>query len=319
TRRNTSKRRQPHLNSNKRHNSCRTTLSSRAQLPYLQIRPKVALTPSRRVPMIEPENSPAMSFWDHLNELRSRLVRSILAVAVGVGLAWTFREPLLGWLTRPYASAWVAVGLGDKPFLHFPGPADLFFAYLKLSVIGGFVFALPIVFYQLWAFVAPGLYSRERRLAIPFVLSSSSLFAGGVYFGWRVALPLAYRYLLSLSGKVSGSNLSVLPTIMIEQYLDSIAQMLIAFGLAFELPVLALFLSLAGIINHRHLIRFARYFIVVAFVVAAIVTPPDIVSQLVLAIPLCLLYALSILVAWIFGRSNASPSALSIAKAEPPK
>lgn len=243
-----------------------------------------------------------MSFWDHLSELRSRLVRSFLAVAIGVGLAWTYREPLLGWLTRPYANAWVAVGLGAKPFLHFPGPADLFFAYLKLSVIGGVVFALPVVFYQLWAFIAPGLYSRERRLALPFVLSSSVLFAAGVYFGWRVALPIAYRYLLSLSGNVAGSNLSVTPTIMIEQYLDSIAQMLIAFGLAFELPVLSLFLSLAGVVNHRHLLKFGRYFIVVAFVIAAIVTPPDIVSQLILAVPLCLLYALSIVVAWLFGR-----------------
>jgi sec-independent protein translocase protein TatC len=261
--------------------------------------------------MNEPESSPAMSFWDHLTELRTRLVRSILAIAVGVSVAWIYRQPLLAWLTKPYATAWVAVGLGKQPSLHFPGPADLFFAYLKLSVIGGFVFALPVVFYQVWAFVAPGLYSRERRLALPFVLTSSALFGSGVYFGWRVALPIAYRYLLSLSGSVSGSALSVMPTIMIEQYLDSISQMLIAFGLAFELPVLSLFLSLAGIINHRHLIRFARYFIVVAFVVAAVVTPPDIVSQLILAVPLCLLYGVSVVVAWVFGRRRHSPSPAS--------
>ena len=258
--------------------------------------------------------SPEMSFWDHLSELRSRLVRSILAIAVGVGVAWNYREPILGWLTKPYASAWVAVGLGNKPNLHFPGPADLFFAYLKLSVIAGFVFALPVIFYQVWAFIAPGLYSRERRLALPFVASSSALFAGGVYFGWRVALPIAYRYLLSLSGNVGGSNLTVIPTVMIEQYLDSIAQMLIAFGLAFELPVLSLFLSLAGIINHRHLIRFARYFVVVAFVIAAIVTPPDIVSQLILAVPLCILYGLSIVVAWVFGRRGLAAPTTSIDK-----
>jgi sec-independent protein translocase protein TatC len=262
--------------------------------------------------MSDTDSDPTMSFWDHLNELRSRLVKSILAIAVGVGLAWTYRQPLLGWLTQPYASAWLAVGLGQHPSLHFPGPADLFFAYLKLSVIGGFVFAMPVVFYQLWAFVAPGLYSRERRLALPFVLCSSALFAGGVYFGWRVALPIAYRYLLSLSGNVDGSKLSVTPTIMIEQYLDSISQMLIAFGLAFELPVLSLFLSLAGIINHRHLLRFARYFIVVAFVVAAVVTPPDIVSQLVLAIPLCALYGLSIVVAWMFGRRSQASTAIEL-------
>jgi sec-independent protein translocase protein TatC len=261
--------------------------------------------------MSEPDASPQMSFWDHLSELRSRLVRSMLAIAVGVGLAWVYREPILGWMTKPYADAWVAVGLGKQPYLHFPGPADLFFAYLKISVIGGFVFALPVVFFQIWAFIAPGLYSRERRLALPFVASSSLLFAGGVYFGWRVALPIAYRYLLSLSGNVAGSNLSVTPTIMIEQYLDSISQMLVAFGIAFELPVLSLFLSLAGVINHRHLIRFARYFIVVAFVIAAIATPPDVISQLVLAVPLCLLYALSIGVAWVFGRRRDAPSTTS--------
>jgi sec-independent protein translocase protein TatC len=244
----------------------------------------------------------AMSFWDHLNELRVRLIRSLFDVAVGVGVAWTYREPILAWLTRPYTVAWTSLKLAGPPNLHFPGPADLFFSYMKLAVIGGAVFALPVVFYQLWAFVAPGLYAREKRYAVPFVGSSSLLFATGVYFAWKVALPLAYRYLLGLSGNVAGSTLSVTPTIMIEQYLDSIAQMLIAFGVAFELPVLALFLSLAGVITHRHLIRFARYFIVVAFIVAAIFTPPDIVSQLILAVPLCLLYGLSIVVTWAFGR-----------------
>jgi sec-independent protein translocase protein TatC len=249
-----------------------------------------------------------MSFWDHLSELRSRLIRSILAIIVGVGVAWTFREPILAWLTRPYTVAWTSLKLAGPPNLHFPGPADLFFSYLKMSVIGGVVFALPVVFYQLWAFIAPGLYAKEKRLALPFVGASSLLFGAGIYFAWRVALPLAYRYLLGLSGHVSGSTLSVTPTIMIEQYLDSIAQMLIAFGAAFELPVLALFLSLAGIINYRHLIRFSRYFIVVAFILAAIFTPPDIVSQLILAVPLCLLYGLSIVITWLFGAKPASES-----------
>jgi sec-independent protein translocase protein TatC len=248
------------------------------------------------------EDVGTMSLWDHLNELRVRIIRSLLAIAVGVGVAWIYREPILAWLTRPYTVAWASLKLSGQPNLHFPGPADLFFSYLKLSVIGGVVFALPIVFYQLWAFIAPGLYAKEKRFALPFVASSSLLFAVGLYFGWRVALPLAYRYLLGLSGAVAGSNLRVTPTIMIEQYLDSIAQMLIAFGAAFELPVLALFLSLAGIITYRHLLRFSRYFIVVAFIIAAIFTPPDVVSQLILAVPLCALYGLSIVVTWIFGR-----------------
>lgn len=251
-----------------------------------------------------PPESEAMSFWAHLRELRSRLVRSLLAVAVGVGIAWTYREPILAWLTRPYAVAWASLKLSGPPNLHFPGPADLFFSYLKLSMFAGVLFALPVIFYQLWAFVAPGLYAKEKRYALPFVGVSTLLFSVGVYFAWRVALPLAYRYLLSLSGDVGASGVAVTPTIMIEQYLDSIGQMLIAFGLAFEMPVLALFLSLTGLVTYRHLLRFSRYFVVVAFVIAAVATPPDVVSQLILAIPLCLLYGVSIAVTWLFGRRS---------------
>ncbi len=247
-----------------------------------------------------------MTFLEHLQELRTRLVRSLVAIAVGMGVAWVYREPLLSWLTEPFLRAWSANHLGSEASLHFQTPASLFFAYLKLAAIGGCVLALPVIFLQLWGFVAPGLYAREKRFALPFVFSSTLLFAAGGYFGWRIAFPVAFQYLLGLSGKVATSTLTVKPTVMIDSYLEFVAQMLLAFGLVFELPVVAFFLSLAGVINHHHLIRFARYFIVIAFVVAAVVTPPDIISQLLLAVPLCLLYGVSILVAWVFGRTRAA-------------
>jgi len=256
--------------------------------------------------MSEPPVASTMTFWEHLEELRARLIKSIVAIAIGVTIAWLYRQPLLAWLTRPFVLAWQSDRLGTKATLHFGSPAALFVAYVKLAIIGGCVFALPVILYQLWAFIAPGLYSKEKRLALPFVVSSCALFAAGGWFGWRVAFPVAFRYLLGFSGQVADSALSVTPTVMIDDYLSFVGRMLIAFGLVFELPIIVFFLAIAGLVNHRHLIRYARHFIVVAFLVAAVVTPPDVVSQLLLAVPLCVLYAVSIIVAWAVGKKTKS-------------
>ena len=254
--------------------------------------------------MSDSQTSSSMTFWEHLEELRGRLVKSIAAVAVGFAVAWIYRQPLLAWLTRPFVSAWQSDRLGPNVALHFNSPAALFLAYVKLSMIGGCVFALPVVLYQVWSFIAPGLYSKEKRLALPFVVCSCALFAAGGWFGWRVAFPVAFRYLLSFSGPIAGTALSVTPTVMIDDYLTFVGRMLIAFGLVFELPIVVFFLAIAGIVNHRHLIRYARHFVVAAFLVAAIVTPPEVISQLLLAVPLCVLYAVSIGVAWMVEKKN---------------
>lgn len=244
-----------------------------------------------------------MTFWEHLEELRFRIIKAMLAFGVGTGLAWLFREQLLLWLTAPFIEAWTEAQVGGKAALHFPAPASLFIAYVKLALLAGFVFSLPVILYQLWAFIAPGLYSRERRYAMPFVVSSCALFAVGGWFGWRFAFPVAFRYLLGFSGPVGGStDFQVMPTVMIGDYIELVTQMLLAFGSVFELPIVVFFLSVAGVVNHTHLIKFARYFIVIAFTVAAILTPPDITSQFMLAIPLCLLYGLSIGIAYLFGK-----------------
>ena len=223
-----------------------------------------------------------MTFWEHLEELRQRLIYMLFSFVIGAAVAWHERERILVWLTMPFVRAWNGTTMGGKAALHFPAPQSLFVAYMKLALIGGLIFSLPILLYQLWAFVAPGLYNREKRYALPFVVSSCGLFALGAWFGWRFAFPVAFQYLLSFSGKI-GDDIVVEPSVMIDEYIEFISRMLLAFGTVFELPVLVFFLSVAGIITHHHLIKFTRVFIVIAFVIAAIITPPDPLSQLLLA------------------------------------
>jgi sec-independent protein translocase protein TatC len=251
----------------------------------------------------EPNKDEGMTFWEHLEELRQRLFRMALAAIVGGTVAWFFRSQVLEWLLRPFEAGW-REHFQEPPTIHFPDPAGMFVAYLKLSIIAGVVFSLPIIFYQIWAFVAPGLYSKEKRLAIPFVVSSTLLFCSGVYFGMKLAFPAAFGFLLGMAGDNPPGGVEIKPTIMVGEYVTFITRMLVAFGTVFELPVVVFFLSVAGVINHRHLIRFFRYFVVIAFVLGAIITPPDLLSQFLLALPLIGLYGISIGIAWLFGNRN---------------
>jgi sec-independent protein translocase protein TatC len=244
-----------------------------------------------------------MTFWEHLDELRKRLIRSVLAFLVGCLVAWEIREEILAFLVKPFAESWTAQKLAGAPTLHFDAPGAAFTAYVKLAMLGGVALAAPVIFYQLWSFIAPGLYAKEKRFVIPFVLFSSVLFVGGGLFGWKTAFPITFDYFLSMSGTVGSEHLTITPTVMMAQYLDFVTQMLLAFGIIFELPLVLLFLSIAGIVNYLDLIKFGRWFILVAFIVAAFATPPDVTSQLLMAIPMCLLYALSIGLAFVFGKA----------------
>ena len=241
-----------------------------------------------------------MTFWEHLAELRARIIKMLIGYALGVGAAWAYREPLLEWLTRPFVEAWRAGQVPGSVSLHFAAPAALFTAYLKIALLGGVVFALPLILYQAWMFVSPGLYSREKRYAVPFVAASCLLFASGGYFGWRVAFPIAFQYLLGFAGPVGSGAFQVMPTVMVGDYLEFVLQMLVAFGVTFELPVVVFFLTVAGLVDHTHLLRYWRHFVVSAFIVGAILSPPDVASQCLLSVPLCILYGLSIGIAYVF-------------------
>jgi sec-independent protein translocase protein TatC len=256
-----------------------------------------------------------MTIWQHLEELRSRLIRGIIGYGIGVLVAWEYRDPILAWLWKPFAQSWREQNIPGEPALNFAAPSDAFKAYFKMSMIAGLLFAAPIIFYQLWSFIAPGLYKKEKKLVIPFVVMSTVLFVGGGLFGWRVAFPATFGYFLELAGGAHGSGVELRPTVMIGQYLDFVGQMLLGFGIVFEVPVLILCLSIAGVVNYLQLIAFWRWFVLLAFIVGAIVTPPDVMSQLAMSLPLCVLYFLSIGLAYFFGK-RPSKEAIEKRKAD---
>ncbi len=246
-----------------------------------------------------------MTFWEHLDELRNRVRRALVAFIIASIAAWYAREYVLTVLVYPFHKAWVEQKLPGAPQLHFAAPSDAFMAYMKQSMIAGMVFAAPVIFWQLWAFIAPGLYAKEKKTALLFVIASSLLFATGGVFGWYVAFPAAFGYFLSLSGDLGANGVAITPTVMMTDYLDFVGRLLLAFGVIFEIPLVSLFLSMSGIINYKQMWKFGRWFVLIAFTLGAVLTPPDVTSQLVMAIPMCVLYLISIGLAYVFGRRPA--------------
>ncbi len=249
----------------------------------------------------EEEGGKPMTFWEHLEELRVRLIRSVVALFIGCVAAWSFHARLLDALVLPYANAWHSSGMTGEPNINQSAPMAGFMAVVKLAIIGGAGIAAPAIFYQLWAFIAPGLYAKEKKYVIPFVGLSTILFVVGGWFAWRVAIPLSLRFSLTFANQGAGHT-NINPLFMVDSYIDFCLQVMLGFGAAFELPMLLLFLSIAGVVNHITLLKYGRWFIFLSFVIAAILTPPDVASQLVMAIPLCLLYGLSIGLVYIFGK-----------------
>lgn len=260
----------------------------------------VAKEKAQEKDQVEGYRDPPMTLWDHLAELRKRLLIAVIALLVCAAASWELRIPLFELLVQPFVEAWKIANIPGEPTLHFQTPAAAFLAYFKLSLLAGTAFAAPVIFYQVWAFIAPGLYAREKRFVIPFVVCSSALFSAGGYFGWRLAFPMAFQYLLGMSGDVG--PMKVVPTVMMGDYIDFTTRMLLAFGMVFEIPLFIFFLSVAGIVNYLHLIRYGRWFVVAAFVAAAIITPPDVTSQVLIALPMIVLYVVSIGLARIFGK-----------------
>jgi sec-independent protein translocase protein TatC len=250
-----------------------------------------------------PEKDVKMTIWEHLSELRSRLVRASIGMLITSSVAWAYRVKILAWLIRPYERAWIARHMPGMPELQTLSPGDVFVGYLQLSLVAGIIGAAPIIFYQLWAFISPGLYQREKRFVIPFVFFSTTLFLSGVAFAYYVAFPFTFSYFFSLLGQVSESGTVLTQRPTLEFYLDFATRMLLAFGIVFELPLFIAFLSLAGIVTPRQLLRFGRWAVLLAFVVGAIATPgPEITSQIAVSGALVVLYFLSVAVAFLIAR-----------------
>jgi len=229
-----------------------------------------------------------MPFLDHLEELRWRLLKSAMAVIVLAGLSFYFRNELFAWIIRP---------LGDIP-LHFTEVTGSFYAFLKVSLITGILAALPIVFYQFWMFMSPGLYKQEKRVVLPLVIVSTILFLCGAAFCYFLTLPIALKFLIGFSGDM------ISPIITVGSYISFAGLLLIAFGLGFELPVVAYFLGRIGLVSASMLARGRRYAIVIILIAGAIITPPDVFTQVLLAAPVYVLYEFSILVVYFTGRKK---------------
>lgn len=235
----------------------------------------------------------SMSVMDHLRELRTRLIRCVLAVAVGMMGLLAFYDPVKDFLTEPYVRICAAKpSLGCDGSLYALGPLDGFAARLRICTWGGLVLALPVILWEIWRFVVPALEKREKRYAVPFVLSSLALFAAGCWIAYWT-MDKALDFLISWSGN------DVTQAFQVSKYVQLIVMMMLAFGIGFLSPVLIVFLQLVGVVSPRTLLRQWRFAIMGIFVVSAVITPSgDPISMLALALPLSVLYLASILVGW---------------------
>ena len=236
---------------------------------------------------------------DHLIELRSRLLRCVYALAAGLVACFAFADDIFGILVRPLTQAF---GPGQGKLI-YTKLYEAFFVDVKVALFAAFFLSFPIIANQLWAFVAPGLYAREKRAFLPFLIGTPVLFAAGASLAYFIVMPTAFRWFLGFEGTRGGLKLEALPGT--GDYLALVMQFILAFGISFLLPVLLLLLNRAGIVSRDQLTRARRYVIVAIFAVAAVVTPPDVISQLMLAVPLLLLFESSLLVMRLTERSEA--------------
>lgn len=244
----------------------------------------------------------ALPITEHLAELRRRIGWALGAILVGAILAYTFSETIFGYILSPATSALAAKG--SK--LQAIAPTEIFIAYIKCALLAGFVLTLPVSFWQLWAFVAPGLYDTEKRAIFPFVLASTVLFVSGAVFGHTFVFPVMFEFLNSWD------NEWVTSAWTLNEVFGLTTQMILAFGVIFELPIFVFFLSASGIVTARQLLGGTRYAVVASFIIGAILTPPDVVSQVLMSVPMVILYLLGVAVAWIFERKPVDePAATS--------
>ncbi len=238
-----------------------------------------------------PDAMPAMSFLEHLEELRKRIVYSIIAIAVGFFACWGYADRIVGWMQQPIMDALKHNGMPQT--LVYLNPTDPFNLYLKIGAMAGVFVTCPFVLYQVWMFISPGLYRNEKRYVLPFMVSTIGLFLSGGYFGYKLVYPAALEFLI-------GYGKQFQPMITIHEYTDLFLTVILGLGLVFELPILVFFLALMGVVSAGWMWRNVRYSILVIFIIAAIITPTtDILNMCIFAAPMVVLYLLSIGIAWL--------------------
>ena len=241
----------------------------------------------------ESEGGESMSLMSHLRELRRRLVYSLIASALGFLACWSVVEPIFSVITQPLLAV-----LPEGSNAMYTTLPEAFFTRMYIAFITGLFAVSPFIFYQIWAFIAPGLYDEEKHFIIPIALVSAVFFVGGALFCYYIVFKYAFAFFVSFATE----QIVAMPKI--SDYLDFVLKLLLAFGLVFEMPIFAFFLSRMGIVTAARMRAVRRYAVLVVFIVAAIMTPPDVVSQLLMAVPMLLLYEISILVAVVFGKKK---------------
>jgi len=237
-----------------------------------------------------------MTFLEHLDELRVRLMHSLGALVVGTIVCWGFHERIFHFLTQPLRNAYPAVKFITT------GPTEAFMMYMKMSFFVGIFLVAPYILYQVWAFIAPGLYAHEKAYAVPFIVAGSLFFLLGGGFGHYILFPTTFKFLYEFAG----DDMQFLPKV--DEYFEFYSWFLLGLGLVFQIPVVIFVLARIGIVTPGFLMRQFKFAVLVSFIVAAIVTPSaDVVNQTLLALPMMGLYLLGVLVAWMFGRARRKP------------
>ena len=223
----------------------------------------------------------------NLEELKKRLVRSLIGIGIGFGVCYYFKDALFKIMTKPLMDV-----MPKNSYMIYTSLPEAFFTYMKIAFFASLFLTAPFTLYQIWKFISPGLFPREKKYVVPFVLTSTLLFVGGVVFAYFLALPPAFGFFVEFSSD------TLRPMFTMREYLSFALKLLLAFGVSFELPVFIFFMAKLGIVNSRLLSKQRRYAILIIFIVAAILTPsPDAFSQCIMAIPLMILYEISIFIA----------------------
>jgi sec-independent protein translocase protein TatC len=246
-------------------------------------------TPELETQEPDKEEMPSMSFLEHLEELRKRIFHALIAIGLGMVVGWIYHQQLFAYIQEPILEVLKPHGVNKLVVLT---PTEAFNLYLKVSALAGVFLTSPYVLYQVWLFISPGLYRREKKYVVPFLFSTVFLFTAGGYFGYRVVFPAALKWLIDIGGQFT-------PMITVHEYTDLFLTVILGLGLVFELPILVFFLALMGVVSAGWMWRNIRYGILAVFIVAGALAPtPDISTMCVFAAPMLALYVISIAVAW---------------------
>jgi sec-independent protein translocase protein TatC len=246
-----------------------------------------------------------MSFLEHLSELRVRLRNAAVVFLIAIGVSFYFVKNYFDVLTRPARAAWMIALAGQEPVFRFASPTEPFWVYTKLAMYGAALVASPFIFWELWRFVAPGLYRKEKKMALVVTCATAFCFIGGAVFGYGILCKPALTYMLSFAEIFPGNlHFKIEPAVMMDEVVGFMMAMMIGTGVAFELPVLLSVLGWLGLVKARALWRFNKYALVLSFLVGGVLTPgPDVLSQVLMAAPLFGLFNVSILVVWLIERA----------------